>query len=460
MGSSQSATSGSTTTSIDPQLKANYLSNYTQAQNLNKDITATGPWNGATDPNNPYFAQPTWAYSAAGQPLQSLYNGMATTYDPQVPGLLSNDAASYAETVAATPYKTISGSGYDPSGYQATPASMKAASANPNVVDRSAVRDINPWGPVNDGSVRDVSFLSGPNYMAPYTNAYTDQVVNQGLTDLDRARQMSIQDNSATAIKNGAFGGDRAAIMDAETNRNFADAAARMSTTARDQGFNTALQASQTDLARRAAAEQANQGADVSMAGLKQNSWLDAQKSNQGMDLQTALANLSALNQGGQFNAQLSQDAAKTNTAAAQQAELANQGVMTGAQQFNATQQQAADVANQQAGFQRNSQLMQDAQLSQTMANQQMQMPIQLAQALTGYDTYGRQLSQDQINAAIQQWQALQFKGVPGFQVQSGALGLSLPNLGGTTSGNSTTTYSPSPLSTIGSLAGIGSLFF
>ena len=61
--------------------------------------------------------------------------------------------------------------------------------------------------------------------MQQFLNPYTDQVVNQSLKDLDRARIMSNQNISSSAAKAGAFGGSREALMRSENNRNFLDRA-------------------------------------------------------------------------------------------------------------------------------------------------------------------------------------------------------------------------------------------
>ena len=81
--------------------------------------------------------------------------------------------------------------------------------------------------------------------MAQFQNPYQQQVVDQTMQDMDRARQMAIGQGEDAAIGAGAFGGSRHGIADAETNRAFADRAGAMAGQLNQQGFNTALGAAQ-----------------------------------------------------------------------------------------------------------------------------------------------------------------------------------------------------------------------
>jgi hypothetical protein len=80
-----------------------------------------------------------------------------------------------------------------------------------------------------------------------FQNPYNTQVIDQSLNDLDRARQIRLQSDQDRAIGAGAFGGSRSALLEAETNRNFADAAARTSSNLRQSGYNNSLNAAMQD---------------------------------------------------------------------------------------------------------------------------------------------------------------------------------------------------------------------
>ena len=76
------------------------------------------------------------------------------------------------------------------------------------------------------------------NYMNPYEN----QVVQQSLNDLERSRLMTQNVGGAQAGAANAFGGDRHGIAEAETNRAFADQAARTASGLRQTGYQNAQQ--------------------------------------------------------------------------------------------------------------------------------------------------------------------------------------------------------------------------
>lgn len=208
-----------------------------------------------------------------------------------------------------------------------------------NTVDRSQIGNV--YGGIAAGGIG--------NYMNPYTG----EVIDAALGDLDRSRQMTQNQNAASATAAGAFGGSRHGVVEAETNRAYADQASQMAAQLRNAGFQTALGASQNDLARA----------------------LAAQQSNQQVDYGSALANMQAMNQGNQYygNQYL-------------QAMLANQqaGLQGGALNLQA--------ANQLAN-------MTDAQRAQSLQN------YQLMQSIGGQNQAYDQQLMDAAYAAFQQAQ-------------------------------------------------------
>lgn len=155
--------------------------------------------------------------------------------------------------------------------------------------------------------------------ISQYMNPYTSNVIDQSNMDLNRARQLGIQSDAAQAASAGAFGGSRHGVAEAETNRGFADAAARNSAQLRDQGFNTASGLLTGDLNRQMQGRQLGlqsaglltdiagqgfQGADR-MLGLGQAEQTQAQGGldrkyedflrNQGLPLQQIMARLGVL---------------------------------------------------------------------------------------------------------------------------------------------------------------------
>tara|TARA_A200000159_G_scaffold140802_1_gene143204 strand:- start:472 stop:1326 length:855 start_codon:yes stop_codon:yes gene_type:complete len=98
----------------------------------------------------------------------------------------------------------------------------------------------NPRGLLSDMGTQPLDIQS-------FQNPYNTQVIDQSLADLDRARQIRLQSDQDRAIGAGAFGGSRSALLEAETNRNFADAAARTSSNLRQSGYNNSLNAAMQD---------------------------------------------------------------------------------------------------------------------------------------------------------------------------------------------------------------------
>lgn len=102
--------------------------------------------------------------------------------------------------------------------------------------------------------------------MAAYQNPYQQQVIDATLRDIGGAQKMAMNQLGAQASQAGAFGGSRHGIAEAESNKAFnqqaIDAVSRM----RQQGFNTALGASQADLQRQL-------GAAGQLAGMGQQSF-------------------------------------------------------------------------------------------------------------------------------------------------------------------------------------------
>ena len=168
--------------------------------------------------------------------------------------------------------------------------------------------------------------------LGAYTNPYETQVVQQSLDDLERSRLMQQNQLGAQANAAGAFGGSRQGIAEAETNRAFADQAARTASGLRQTGFQNAQQLAGQDIGYNMQAGLANQGAN-----------LQAGTTNAQLGQQVNLANQAATNQQRQFGAQQGMTAQQLNQGAGLQgAQLrmnaSNQMGGLGQQAFNTGQ--------------------------------------------------------------------------------------------------------------------------
>lgn len=85
---------------------------------------------------------------------------------------------------------------------------------------------------------------AGPN-IGQFMNPYTGMVTATTMQDLERQRQMQMNDIGAQATRAGAFGGSRHGVAEALTNQGFAQQGANTFANLNQQGFNTALAAAQ-----------------------------------------------------------------------------------------------------------------------------------------------------------------------------------------------------------------------
>ena len=145
-----------------------------------------------------------------------------------------DDLYNRAKGIAGQPFVPYTGArvaGFNPDqlqGFDATRSSFQDSMS------------YNPRGLLSDMGTQPLDIQS-------FQNPYNTQVIDQSLADLDRARQIRLQSDQDRAIGAGAFGGSRSALLEAETNRNFADAAARTSSNLRQSGYNNALNAAMQD---------------------------------------------------------------------------------------------------------------------------------------------------------------------------------------------------------------------
>jgi len=97
--------------------------------------------------------------------------------------------------------------------------------------------------------------------LSAYTNPYQQQVIDTSMNDLNRANQMA--QNNLGANAGSAFGGDRFGIAQGETNRAFADQAARTSASLNQQGYQNAQNMRQFDIGQNYSADTFNAGNNI-----------------------------------------------------------------------------------------------------------------------------------------------------------------------------------------------------
>jgi hypothetical protein len=162
-----------------------------------------------------------------------------------------------------------------------------------------------------------------------YMNPYMQNVVDIQKREAQRSADIAGTQRGAQAVKSGAFGGARQAIMDAEAQRNLSQQMGDIQAQGSQAAYDRAAQMFTSDQARQLAAQQANQQAGITTGGQNLSANLATQQLGTQTGLQGALANLSA----------------------AQQANVQNQASQLQTQGLNAQQAMQAALANQQYGL-------------------------------------------------------------------------------------------------------------
>ena len=86
-----------------------------------------------------------------------------------------------------------------------------------------------------------------------YQSPYTQQVIDTTLGDIRRQQDIAQRKAQEGAIRAGAFGGSRSAIMEAEASRPYVEQMARTAAGLRQAGYGQALGAAESDIARQQA---------------------------------------------------------------------------------------------------------------------------------------------------------------------------------------------------------------
>jgi hypothetical protein len=217
-------------------------------------------------------------------------------------------------------------------------------------------------GPAQQVGTQD---YTGQN-VSQYMNPYMQNVVDVQQREAQRTADIAGTQRGAQAARSGAFGGSRAAIMDAEAARNLATQKGDIQAQGQQAAFQNAQQQFNQQQQANLQAQLANQGAGLTVGqqnlgaqlgtqqlGAGQN--LQAQLANQGMGFNTAQQNLSSrlqtqgLGSGQNLQAQLANQQQGMN---AQQ--MQEQSRQFGAGQGMTAAQQRAQygLAGQQAGEQ------------------------------------------------------------------------------------------------------------
>ena len=156
----------------------------------------------------------------------------------------------------------------------------------------------------NRQNIQNTSGQLGSQYMGAYYNPFEEQVVQGALGDIERSRQIQEQANMDQATRAKAFGGSRQGVVSGMTNEAALRQAGTTSGQLRQAGFNTAANLGQLDAARALQAQMANQGVDLTIEQANAQLRQQAALANQSAYAQGAMIRQSAIGQVGQLGAQ------------------------------------------------------------------------------------------------------------------------------------------------------------
>ena len=93
--------------------------------------------------------------------------------------------------------------------------------------------------------------VAAPLNVGAYQNPYTQQVIDATQADIERQRQMAINNMGAAATRANAFGGSRQGVAEGVTNAEFGRVAGNLIAPMRADAYNRSLNAAMTDRTQR-----------------------------------------------------------------------------------------------------------------------------------------------------------------------------------------------------------------
>jgi len=209
-----------------------------------------------------------------------------SSIDPQIKEAFLANFQQAQGVAGALPVQQFAG--YNPMYQAGEEALVNTALAGPGISGTDLAAQMAAYGGVYQpaqisAQQTNLSMGQGPGSIGSYMNPYTSMVRENALSDLESARRAAIQQTGERANAARAFGGSRQGVAEALTNQGFAKQAATLGTSLNEQAFNQAMAMQQADIARRSAADIANQqaglqGAQLRLGGASQLGNLAAQQ--------------------------------------------------------------------------------------------------------------------------------------------------------------------------------------
>jgi hypothetical protein len=209
-----------------------------------------------------------------------------SSIDPQIKEAFLANFQQAQGVAGALPTQQFAG--YNPMYQAGEEALVNTALAGPGITGTDLAAQMAAYGGVyQPGQITaqqaNLGLGQGAGTIGSYMNPFTEQVRTNALADLESARRAAIAQTGERATAARAFGGSRQGVAEALTNQGFAKQAATLGTSLNEQAFNQAMAMQQADIARRSAADIANQqaglqGAQLRLGGASQLGNLAAQQ--------------------------------------------------------------------------------------------------------------------------------------------------------------------------------------
>ena len=209
-----------------------------------------------------------------------------SSIDPQIKESFLANFQQAQGVAGALPVQQFAG--YNPMYQAGEEALVNTALAGPGITGTDLAAQMAAYGGVYQpaqltAQQTNLGLGKGPGTIGSYMNPYTEKVKDAALADLEAARLTAIGQLGDRATAARAFGGSRQGVAEAQTNTGFAKQAANLGATMNEQAFNQAMAMQQADIARRSAADIANQqaglqGAQLRLGGASQLGNLAAQQ--------------------------------------------------------------------------------------------------------------------------------------------------------------------------------------
>jgi len=195
-----------------------------------------------------------------------------SSIDPQIKEAFLANFQQAQGVAGALPVQQFAG--YNPMYQAGEEALVNTALAGPGITGTDLAAQMAAYGGVyQPGQITaqqaNLGLGQGAGTIGSYMNPYTSMVRENALSDLESARRAAIAQTGERATAARAFGGSRQGVAEALTNQGFAKQAATLGTTLNEQAFNQAMAMQQADIARRSAADIANQQAGLQGAQLR-----------------------------------------------------------------------------------------------------------------------------------------------------------------------------------------------